>query len=378
MLFGAKSGTVFFMKWILTFVCLGMTVAQGKTMVVEAGLPATLPAALYDIKAPAPKDTGWSMAEAPQKVRQFLAEKNSDAEKIEVLSWWAARTERPDFLFDLAARCAKAEQTDAAIYWLQRAAREDVCAVAELSSDERFATVKKDERWSKLLDFLRACEAGWQETSFYRDVLTVPESYDGTSAIPLVIGLHGYGSLPEDFAGSDIQKICDVQNIAFLAVSGRRPLGRNSFMWTESFEKDGKHIDAAIERARPHLKVTRGRMVAIAFSQGGQLAAEITAAFPQHYRGCISMSPGSRFLDGLVGRLEKVPISLAGQQYFFSWISGEGPRPKQRVQSWRLVLEEQNATVYQYEFPGKGHNFPRNYEDYFSIALQVILRKTPK
>ncbi len=362
------------MKWILMFAGFGMSVSLGKTMVFEAELPKSLPAAPYDITAAAPKDIGWSTAEASQKVRQFLAAKNSDAEKIEVLSWWAARKERPDFLFDLAARCAGVDQVDAAIHWLQRAAREDVCDVAELASDERFAAVKKDERWSKLLDFLRACEAQWQQTSFYRNVLTLPESYDGTSAIPLVIGLHGYGSLPEDFAGADFQKISDAQNIAFLSVSGRRPLGRNSFMWTESFEKDGKHIEAAIERAQSHLKVAKGRMVAIGFSQGGQLAAEITAAYPQHYRGCVSMSPGSRFLDGLVGRLEKVPISLAGQQYFFSWISGEGSGPKQRVQTWCPVLEQQNATVYQYEFPGKGHNFPRNYEDYFSITLQVLLR----
>lgn len=360
------------------FACLGMNVVRSKTTTMEAELPKSLPAVVYEINLPTVKDAGWAMAEAPQQVRRFLAAKNSDVEKIEVLTWWAGKAERPDFLFDLAARCARAGQADAAIHWLQRAAREDLCDVAELLSDERFATLKNDERWPKLLDFLRACEASWQETSFYRDVLTVPQSYDGKSPIPLVIGLHGYGSLPEDFAGADIQKICDVQNIAFLAVSGRRPLGRNSFMWTESFEKDGKHIDEAVERARPHLKVAKGRMVAMGFSQGGQLAAEITAAFPQHYRGCVSMSPGSRFLDGLVGRLEKVPISLAGQQYFFSWISGEGPRPKERVQAWCPVLEKQNATVYQYGFPGKGHNFPRNYEDYFSISLQVILRKNPQ
>jgi predicted esterase len=373
LLFAEKSATIFLMKWIVILVCFGVGLAQGKTMVFEAELPKSMPALVHDIKIPTAKDAGWSLAEAPQKVRQFLAAKNSDAEKIDVLSWWASKAERPDFLYDLAARCAKADQVDAAIYWLQRAAREDVCDVADLSADERFASVKKDVRWSKLLGFLRACEAAWLETSFYRDVLTLPESYDGKSSIPLVIGLHGYGSLPEDFAGADFQKISDTQNIAFLAVSGRRPLGRHAFMWTESFEKDRQHVENAILRSRKHFLVAPGRLVAAGFSQGGQLAAELVAFDPQQYRGCISMSPGSRYASGLVERLQS-RSSLTGQRYFFTWISGEGSGPRTRVLSWRQALEQKQALVHEYEFPGSGHEWPRNYEDYFAITLQVLLR----
>lgn len=355
------------------FVCLGTSVAQSKTMVIEAELPKSMPAVVHDIKFPTAKDTGWSMSEAPQKVRQFLAAKKSDVEKIEVLTWWAGKAERPDFLYDLAARCANAGQADAAIYWLQRAAREDLCDVAELLSDERFTTLKNDERWPKFLGFLRACEASWQETSFYRDVLTWPESYDGKSPIPLVIGLHGYGSLPEDFAGADFQKISDTQQIAFLAVSGRRPLGRHAFMWTESFEQDRKHVENAIQRSRKHVQIALGSLVAAGFSQGGQLAAELAAFDPGRYRGCISMSPGSRYASGLVERLQSRSV-LTGQRYFFTWISGEGSGPRSRVQQWRPALEQKKALVHEYEFPGIGHEWPRNYEDYFAITLQVLLR----
>jgi hypothetical protein len=85
------------------------------------------------------------------------------------------------------------------------------------------------------------------------------------------------------------------------------------------------------------------------------------------------MSPGSRYPSGLVDRL-KQQGSLAGQRYFFSWISAEGSGPQSRVQSWRPALEQKQAFVCQHEFPGKGHEWPRNYEDYFAITLQVLMR----
>lgn len=361
------------MKLLLNFAILLTVSGWGKTIVNEAELPQSLPPVTFDIVAPVVKETGWSQEQAAQKVRQFLAAKNSDHEKIEVMTWWAQRAERSDFLFDLAARCAKAGQRDAAIYWLQRAAREDVCDVADLSVDERFIDLKKDKRWTPLLEFLRACEARWQETSFYRDVLTLPERYDGKSEIPLVIGLHGYGSVPEDFTGADFQKICNEQNIAFLGVSGRRPLGRHAFMWTESFEKDREHVENAIMRSHQHLKIASKRMLVIGFSQGGQLAAELAAFQPQQYRGCLSMSPGSRYASGLIERLRS-QSSLVGQRYFFTWIQGEGSGPSERVQAWRPALEQKQAIVHEYAFPGKGHEWPRNYEDYFAITLQVLLR----
>lgn len=362
------------MKSLLFIACVWSHIALAKTVVMEAALPLSWPAMTVVVAIPEVVNPSWSAADAAPKVRQFLAAEHSAQEKIDVLAWWAGKVERPDFLVDLAWRCAVLGQNDNAFYWLQRAAREDTCDPADIEADENFAKLLKDPRWPKVKEFLDACEAQWQASSFYRQVLTLPESYDGKSPIPLVIGLHGYGSLPEDFSGDDHQRICDAQGLAFLSVSGRRPLGRNSFMWTESFDKDWRHIEAAIERARQHLNPATGKMAAIGFSQGGQLAAEICAAQPQHFRGCLSMSPGSRYASGIGERLEKSPASLSGQQYFFSWISGEGVGPKQRVQAWRPMLEKQQAQVYQHEFPGKGHTFPRNYEDYFSIGLQVILR----
>ena len=362
------------MKRCVALVWLGLSHAWGVTKVIEAPLPDDLPAKVENIAAPVVMAQSWTGAEAKAKVREFLKADHSEEEKIAVLTWWAGQAERQDFLVDLARRCAVAGRLDECIFWLQRAAHEDVCDPGELENEPDFAPLLKDARWPKLKAFLRECEARWQQTTFYRDVLTLPTDYDGKTPIPLVVGLHGYGSVPEDFAGADFQKICDAQHIAFLAVSGRRPLGRHAFMWTESFEKDRQHIEQAMLRSLQHLQVAPGRTVAAGFSQGGQLATELAAAQPNKYRGCLSMSPGSRYASELLSRLKQTNASLTGQQYFFSWISGEGRGPAQRVKEWRPALEQRNARVYEYEFPGKGHEWPRHYEDYFAISLQVLLR----
>lgn len=366
------------MKQWMTLICLWSGVALGKTLVIESPLPSSWPAAPLEIAAPAVVKQPWTGDEARKNVRDFLAADHAAEKKIELLTWWAGVVERPDFLVDLASRCAKAGQIEPALYWLQRAAREDVCEAAEIEGDEDFAVVRKDGRWAKVKEYLRACEGKWQESSFHRSVLTLPEQYDGKSAIPVVIGLHGFGSLPEDFAGADFQRICDAQGIAFLGVSGRRPLGRHAFMWTESFEKDWQHVEEALTRVRAHVNPATGRLVTIGFSQGGQLAAEIAAAFPDRVRGCVSMSTGSRFASGLGERLQQSTASLRGQRYFFSWISGEGAGPRQRVDGWRPALEKKQALVHVYQFPGKGHEWPRSYEDYFAITLQVILAAESK
>ena len=371
-IFYAKGTVNRMKKWlIVAFLSTGLVMA--KTVVIESTLPDAWPDAVLKLAAPEVVKQPWGKEEAAKKVREFLDADHSNEQKIEVLAWWSGVAERPDFLMELAARCAEAGQIDRALYWMQRAAREDVCDVAEIESDDDFAVLVKDSRWFQIKEFLQACESKWQESSFYRQVLTLPASYDGKSPIPLVIGLHGFGSLPEDFSGADFQRISDAQGIAILGVSGRRALGRHAFMWTESFEKDLQHIEQAMLRCGPLLKVAPGRTVAIGFSQGGQLAAEIAAAQPNNYRGCLSMSPGSRYPSDLVGRLAASRASLSGQRYFFTWISGEGSGPRSRAQIWRTALEKRDAAVHEYEFLGKGHQWPRNYEDYFAITLQVLL-----
>lgn len=282
--------------------------------------------------------------------------------------------ESEDYL-DAAVQHAKAGSLEATIALLQRAAHEQECTVEKVKGEASFDALRSDARWEKLRFFLEQSEAAWPQSSFSREVLTLPAGYDGKKALPLVLGLHGFGSIPEDFSGSDFQKIADQLQIAFLAVSGKTALNRQSFMWSARFEEHWEHIQAAIQRSRKLLKIAPNKMIVIGFSQGGALAADLCAAFPQTFLGGIIMSPGARHSGKLSQALAATSDSHDHQTYFFSWIQGEGEGTKQRSRESKEIIEQHNAMVCIHEFPGKGHNFPPNYADYFSITIQVILKR---
>ena len=354
---------------------------SAKTVVKEAPLPSNMPAATISVEVPVADSElvkKWQLeslnrAQIEALVKSCDDKKNQVVDAIAMLTWLVEKQECADLFLEVAARNAEAKNVEAAWYWLQRAARENECDAGEIQSDPRFASLIADTRWQTGKSFLLSCAEIWKSSGFYRDVLTLPSNYDGKKAIPLVLGLHGFGSQPEGFSGDDHQKICNDLNVAFLSVSGSIPIGRNTFMWSASYENDWQHIQQAIKRHGDEVTILHGKISAIGFSQGGQLAADVTASHPEQLCGCIVMSPGSRYGNRFREALEKGGKNSRPQTYFFSWISGEGDGPKIRSNEMVKMLGATKAHAYRHEFPGKSHSFPRGYADYFSIALQVIL-----
>lgn len=288
-----------------------------------------------------------------------------------------AKCEPDDFVAE-AAKFAKAGDHDRAFAWLQRAAREDCANADDIAGDDDFASLHKDERWAKLLDYLRACDKAWASSGFTREILITPTGYDGKRPIPVVLGLHGYGSWPEDFTGADHQKICDDLDVAFFSLSGTIPLGRNSFMWSARHEDDWSRIQKALKRVENQVQVAPRKLMAVGFSMGGQLAVHLTAAYPQEMAGSLAMSPGSRYPGRLLEVLESTQQQRTGQSVFLSWISAEGAGIKARCQEQAALLEKHGVSSYVHEFSGKGHHFPRAYADYYGVALQVIRKGADK
>lgn len=353
-----------------------------KTIVKEAPLPTNMAMVKISVAMPicnAELVKKWQLeslnrAQIEALVKTCDGKKNQAIDALTMLTWLAEKQECGDLFFEVAARNAEAKNIDAAWYWLQKAARENECDAGDIESDPRFTSVITDGRWQTGKSYLLDCIEIWKTSGFYREVLTLPNNYDGKKAISLVIGLHGFGSQPEDFSGDDHQKICDDLNVAFLSVSGSIALGRNTFTWSPSYENDWQHLQHAIKRSADVVTIIPGKMSAIGFSQGGQLAADMTASHPEEFCGCIVMSPGSRNGSRFREALSKGGTGGRAQTFFFSWISGEGDSPKIRSNEMIKMLEATKAHTYRHEFPGKSHSFPRAYADYFAIALQVILK----
>ena len=290
---------------------------------------------------------------------------------------WAAAAEPGEGLYDLACFYARAKKLEAALYWLQRAGIEEGVDLEWAAQDADLAAVRADPRWEKLTPYLDACAAFWRKSGTRREVVTLPDGYDGNVPIPVIVGLHGLGSRPEDFAGSeDDQRLADSLGVALVGVSGTDPRGPNSFVWSEDVARDAAHVAAALERVSDRVKVRPGRVVLIGFSQGAQLAVELAARDPERYAGVIALCPGFRG-ESQLGAVE--PGEAHARLSCFI-VSGTDESRGNRILAGKDArwLREAKALVVHHVYRGMGHTFPPGYYDNLSIWVQVILGLSEK
>lgn len=361
------------MKRLLLFgwACGFLVGLRAETFLIEGKTPSQWPAAVVQIQPSEGKAPSWAREATEQKVRQFLRDDHTNEEKWQSMSWWLTGHPSGEGFVRMVKLCASLQRWQEAFYWMQRWAREEGGDWEEWEQEKEFEPLRQRPEWPRVREYVQTCDKVWQESDYSRLCVTWPTGYDGKEPLRWVIGLHGFGSWPEDFQGEDFQRLSDAQRLVVIGVSGRRVLGRNSMMWTEDFAKDSAHVAKALELVRGRAKLRREGGIVVGFSQGGQLAAEISAAWSERVAICVSMSPGSRFPSALRQSLSKNAPSLAHQRYFFSWISGEGASPKQRIDDWWGCLQERGARCDVHVFPGKRHSWPARYEDYFAVVWQL-------
>lgn len=213
------------------------------------------------------------------------------------LQHWAvmAREGGGEGHYNLACFYALAGKVDAAFYWLQRAAKDEGVDAAWADEDADLEVLRKDARWSKVAEHLTAYNAWWEKSGRQLTLLVVPAGYAKGKAIPAVVGLHGFGSHPRDFADpEDYQGLADRLGVAFVGVSGTVPLGPRGFRWAEDVAQDGARVARALAEVADRVTIAPGAVVLIGFSQGAQAAAELAARDPATFAGAIVLSPGSR------------------------------------------------------------------------------------
>ncbi|MEW5765299.1 MAG: TPR end-of-group domain-containing protein [Acidobacteriota bacterium] len=131
-----------------------------------------------------------------------------------------------------------------------------------------------------------------------------PEGYDPARAYPLVIGLHGAGSSPEEFApffGPAFRKagvlFCTPQGQYPVAVAAERPIG---YLWFEaeagtdrrvprpaSRKLAEEYVTAVLEAVKTTHKVDMDRVYLMGFSQGAFLAYSAGIRGGGAFRGVI-------------------------------------------------------------------------------------------
>jgi predicted esterase len=345
--------------------------AQAKVIVIEKSVPELPKMEPMMEAAPLPRE--WRS----RSLREVLdalkaAQKAGNVTEIATARDWLATNRKKDGdLWEAAAAQARAGKTEWAMRWLQEAARHEACDIGDVESDGDFAALIKHPQWTAVRKDLQECAAKWRASSYSRIVLTLPEKHVAGKELPLVVGMHGFGSLPEDIVGDDIQKVCDDLGVAFVSVSGRGVMARNSFEWTSDFSADADHVFSSMDAVKEHVGEKRGACSVIGFSQGAQMALQLLALHPQRFCGAVAMSPGSRHASR-VSEVLTGEQTMSGKTIFLSWISGEGSGMAQRCRAHAELFRKSGAKAVAQEFAGAGHEWPRGYAEFFSLALQVM------
>lgn len=281
------------------------------------------------------------------------------------LQHWAvmAREGGGEGQYNLACFYALAGKVEAAFYWLQRAAKDEGVDAAWAGEDGDLVALHKDARWPKVAEHLAAWNAWWETSGRQVTLLVVPAGYSKDRAIPAVVGLHGFGSNPGDFADPDeYQPLADRLGVAFVGVSGTVPLGPRGFRWAEDPAQDAARVARALAEVADRVTVAPGAVVLIGFSQGAQAAAELAARDPATYAGAIVLSPGSRERV----RLGEVTKAEAHAARGFVVRVGKGEHPSNVAQADEVAraLRALGARVEEHAYEGMDeHTFPPDYEE---------------
>jgi predicted esterase len=275
-----------------------------------------------------------------------------------ILQRWLVARHVTGSMYNLACFESRAGHVEAAVYWLQRGAREDGMGVRLATEDPDLAQVRRDPRWPTVLSYLQATSTYWAQSGIERSNRVVPRGAPSATGYPLVVGLHGYGD-SERFFGSDMQPLADETGTVFLSLSGTIPQGPATFEWAEDVVRDGARIERGLAQLGD-VAVDAKHRVLMGFSQGAELAAAVLAKYPDRYAGAIVFSPGS--FTGLEPQGSPEGTDWRSKSLVIRLGAGEHATTIASAEAVRDYFSRLGARVDYYAYPGqRTHSFPPDY-----------------
>jgi Poly(3-hydroxybutyrate) depolymerase len=157
-------------------------------------------------------------------------------------------------------------------------------------------------------------------------LLSIPSTYDGSTAVPLVLVFHGYGSSSltmEKVTGFDAKAEAENFIVAYLLGAGDKPTWNDGITPETSGADDIQFIRDLIAKLESQYKIDSARIYATGWSNGGamvhhiatMMADKIAAVAP--FAGAVGLSPapdGSDPFRYLTAPLKPISILILHQR----------------------------------------------------------------
>ncbi len=166
------------------------------------------------------------------------------------------------------------------------------------------------------------------------------------------------------------QTFADKMNVALIGISATNSRGPRSFSWAVNIDEDYKRVEAGLIEAGERVTIAKGKLIAMGFSQGGQLAVEIAVRHPDEFAGAIALSAGSRSqLEGL-----KPSEMLKKRGFVVSVNGGENPGSVKLTAHDADWLRAADAKLIHKVYPDvTTHSIPADFEERFPEWVKFVL-----
>ena len=144
------------------------------------------------------------------------------------------------------------------------------------------------------------------QTVYY--TLRIPASYDGHTALPVILCLH-FGGQPSEFYGGRFLGLIPVSGLGSLSAILVAPTAHQGGWATPTGEAA---IFAALAEVEQHLTVDTSRRVVMGYSMGGSGTWHIAAKFRQHFVAAIPIAGTPRQTE--LEKLRDLPLYVIHSQ----------------------------------------------------------------
>jgi len=284
--------------------------------------------------------------------------------------YWAVK-QSGDGRYNLACYYARTKQADAALYFLQEAAKLEGVEADDARKDDDLAGLRRDPRFARVLTYFQASADHAAVATEPVSLCYLPAGFDAAKPTAVVLLLHGRGSRPADFLGDGTQKYADRLGVPIISVSGTNPTGPKSFVWAVDVAKDFDRLDAAVQKHANESKFqpVAGQFVAVGFSEGAQVGLDIAMYHPELFAGAIAMSPGA------LSQLSKLrPHPLLAKRSFVITVGAAEERGNVSLAAIDAsAVQFAKAACEHIVVPNGGHALPPDFDAKFPEWVARIL-----